>query len=117
MGKTGAKKTVDKRASPIKHNVGGHFRGGKFIETYDRGSGERKKKAALRRKLRSMEKKAISKKIASKDGLFYRVSLSGQGKSETYNGVGSPVSSLRQVVNKLQRPIVPTRAVLRRVKT
>ena len=111
MGET---KTVDKRASPIKHDVRGHFRRGKFIETFERGEGERKKKAAARKR-RLKEKRVIPKKIKSKDGLFYRISLSGQGKTETYNGAGSPVSSIKQVVKKLQRPIVPTRAVLRRV--
>ncbi len=112
MGET---ETVTKRSTPIKHKVGGHFRGGKFIETYDRGEGERKKKAARKRRLK--EKRATPKKIKSKDGLFYTISLSGQGKTETYNGAGSPVSSIKQVVKKLQRPIVPTRAVLRRVIT
>jgi len=104
--------TVTKRASPIRHDVGGHFRGGKFIETFERGKGERKKKRTPAKK-----KRAKPKKIKSKKGLFYTITLSGQGKSETYNGAGSPVSSIRQVVNKLQRPIVPTRAVLRRVKS
>lgn len=108
----GWQETVTKRASPIKHDVGGHFRGGKFIESFERGSGERKDKKKNRRN----RKNDSPKTVKGRNGLAYHVTLSGQGNAERYKGFGSPVASLRQAIGKLQRPIVPTRVVLRRIE-
>ena len=91
------------RASPIRHRVTGYTRSdGKYIQPYMRGEGEREQ--------------SPRKPKGRKTGSGYIVTLEGAGKDETYKGFGSPVSSLRQAVGKLQRPFVPSRAVLRRVR-
>lgn len=94
------------RKSPFEHKVNGHYRSGKFIETYDRGSGKKPKNS-----MRSVKPVRSMGMVGG-----YVVTLSGDGESETYKGYGGAGSSLRQAVGKLQRAIVPTRAVLRRIK-
>lgn len=92
-----------KRKSPIEHTVSSYTRrDGKRIDKYRRGSGDapRQSKPSIR---------------STKAGSGYYVTLTGSGKSESYKGYGSPVSSLRQAVGKLQQPIVPTMATLRRI--
>ena len=94
------------RKSPYEHKVSGHYRAGKFIETYERGSGKKPKNPV----------RSVKQVKSTGGGGGYVVTLSGEGVSETYKGFGGAAGSLRQAVGKLQRAIVPTRAVLRRVK-
>ena len=93
---------MSSRASPIRHRVSGYTRSdGKFVGAYMRGEGEVEKRRP--RKVNS-------------GGSGYVVTLSLGDNSESYKGFGSPVASLRQAVGKLQRPFVPSKAVLRRVE-
>ena len=96
---------MTQRKSPYEHKVNGHYRGGKFIENYERGKGKKPRQKPVLKHVKNTE-----------SGLSYMVTLRGEGKSETYKGYGSPVSSLKQAVGKLQQAIVPTEATLRRIK-
>ena len=93
------------RKSPYEHKVRGHYRDGKFIENFDRGTGP---KPEQRTKPRPLKR--------SNPGSGYNVTfMFPSGSSETYNTGGTATGALKAATSKIQRPEMPKSATLRRI--
>lgn len=91
------------RKSPYEHDVDGHYREGKWIETYTRGNGKAPKKSKLGR----------SKSMSSGVGSVYNIVFTfPDGSTESYNHRGTATSALKAAMGDIQRPMVPKRATL-----
>lgn len=90
------------RKSPVKHPVSGHYRGGKWIDKYTRGQGE---------------KPRSTRKSRRRSGTTYNVTfIFPDGSTETYNAQGTATGALRDAISNIQRPMIPERAILRRLQ-
>ena len=93
------------RKSPIRHDVSGHYRDGKYIDHYERGEGERPK---------TPHKVGRQPRGGNPD---FNVSFFFPDGRETYNvGGGTLTGALREAIKRIQRPLVPTHAQIRRLK-
>lgn len=93
------------RKSPYVHKVHGHYRDGRFVETFDRGDGP---KPEQRIKPRAMKR--------SNPGSGYNVTfMFTGGESESYNTVGTATSALKAAISRIQRAKIPKSATLRRI--
>jgi len=92
------------RKSPYRHPVTGHYRDGKHIDPYERGKGEKPK---------------IPHKVGQPRGggkPSFNVSFYFPDGRETYNvGGGTLTGALREAIPRIQRPMVPTHAQIRRL--
>ena len=94
------------RKSPYEHDVGGHYREGKYIDKYKRGKGNKPR--------------ALSKTVKSRSGgkPGFSVTFFFPGGRETYNVGGRTLTgAMREAIPLIQRPVVPTHAQIRRLKT
>ena len=103
------------RKSPYEHKVKGHYREGKFIENFDRGTG---KKPKFVLKPRTRDKPTGQFRKGSKRGNIgpgYNVTfMFPSGGSESYNTGGTATGALKDAVSRIQRPEMPKSATLRR---
>ena len=89
------------RKPPYKHPVTGHYREGKWIDKYTRGQGNKPRNPARNRYT---------------PGTGYNITfIFPDGSTETYNATGSATSALKEAVGDIQRPMIPVRAILRRL--
>lgn len=101
----GEEAQMSSRKSPYLHPVTGHYRDGKWIEDYKRGHGDKPK--------------APSRVVKSRRGRGgkpgFNVSFPEIG--ENYNvGGGTLTGAIREAITRIQRPVVPTHARIRRLK-
>jgi len=94
------------RKSPYEHKVKGHYRDGKFVEVFDRGTGPKPEQRTVPRAMRR-----------SRPGTGYNVTfIFPGGGSESYNTGGTATGALKAAVSKIQRPELPKSATLRMIK-
>jgi len=97
---------MSSRKSPIRHPVSGHYRDGKWVENYERGKGEKPRSPPKVGNPHSGGNPGFNVSFFFPDGV------------ETYPVGGRTLTgALREAVPKIQRPIVPTHAQIRRLKT
>lgn len=93
-----------KRKTPIKHVVKPHTRSGVTVHKYERGKGNPPKQSRdMRTSLHGSNAYNIT---------FFFPS----GGSETYNASGTVSGAVRSAVARIQRPEVPHRAQVRRLR-
>ena len=94
------------RKSPYRHPVTGHYRDGKWVENYKRGEGEKPK----------IPSRIVKPRGGGKPG--FNVSFFFPDGRETYDVGGRTLTgALREAIPLIQRPLVPTHAQIRRLKT
>lgn len=96
------------RKSPYHHPVSGHYRQGKWVEKYERGEGNKPRDNAL-----------IIKSLKGKKGLNVNVSYYfASGPRETYNvAAQNPTDAITESIPRIQQPMIPIRAQIRRRST
>jgi len=90
------------RKSPYEHKVGGHYRNGKWVETYKRGEGDEPKSTPKMPRGRS--------RVGSTYQVFFTFP---DGSTEQYNETGTATGALKAALGMIQRPMIPKRATLR----
>jgi len=88
---------MQSRKTAYEHEVEGHFRKGVWVDKYTRGKGKKPVKSSRR-------STSLSKGGKFKGTLYY------PGGSETYRVNARTLSEMiKQLLSKLQRPVVPNK--------
>lgn len=92
------------RKTPYRHKVRSHLRDGVGVSSYVRGDGEKPSQPK-------------APKTPGKGKAKYNVSFFFDGSRETYNvASGSLTAAIKEAIPRIQRPQIPQRAQIRRIK-